>query len=77
MLDWPTPGLQVQGQPVLVIHHDDLGATHAQNQAHRALSAYPTGLVMLPTGWAAEPAGAGLPLTPGASLRDAQTAAHG
>jgi|AMFO01.1.fsa_nt_gi Uncharacterized protein conserved in bacteria len=41
-------------RPVVVIHHDDLGVTHAQNEAHRHLSPFPTGSLMLPTAWVSE-----------------------
>ena len=41
-------------RPVVVIHHDDLGVTRAQNAAHKELKSFPTGSIMMPTAWAAE-----------------------
>ncbi len=39
------------GKRVLILHHDDLGITVAQNHAYRRLG-FPTGSVMVPSGWA-------------------------
>ncbi len=77
--------LGLGGRRVLILHHDDLGLTHAQNAAHEALGC-PTGSVMVPGAWAPGVRGEDLgvhlvltsewpaprlrPLTPGASLRD-------
>ena len=70
---------------VLILHYDDLGLTHAQNGAYRALG-LPTGSVMVPGAWAGGLRGRDLgvhltltsewsalkmrPLTEGESLRD-------
>lgn len=48
---WRAMGLE--GKRALIIHHDDLGYTHAQNAAYRNLC-LPTGSVLLPAAWAAE-----------------------
>ncbi|GAA6735587.1 carbohydrate deacetylase [Thermus oshimai] len=80
---WEALGLS--GKRVLLLHHDDLGLTHAQTEAYRALG-FPTGSVMVPGGWGVGLRGADLgvhltltselpaprlrPLTPGKSLRD-------
>jgi len=77
--------LGLEGRRALILHHDDLGLTHAQNQAYLALG-WPTGSVILPAAWASgvrrEDLGVHLvltseweapryrPLTPGKSLRD-------
>ena len=39
--------LGLGGRRVLILHHDDLGLTHAQNGAYQALG-LPTGSVMVP-----------------------------
>ncbi len=73
------------GRRVLILHHDDLGLSHAQNSAYRALG-LPTGSVMVPGAWASGIKGGDLgvhlvltsewpaprmrPLTEGESLRD-------
>ncbi|WP_243027796.1 ChbG/HpnK family deacetylase [Thermus albus] len=73
------------GRRVLLLHHDDLGLTHAQNSAYQALG-FPTGSVMVPGAWASGVRGEDLgvhlvltsewpaprmrPLTEGESLRD-------
>ncbi len=46
---WDDMGLS--GKRVLILHHDDLGITLAQNLAYRQLG-FPTGSVMVPSGWA-------------------------
>lgn len=77
--------LGLLGRRVLLLHHDDLGLTHAQNGAYQALG-FPTGSVMVPGAWASGVRGEDLgvhlvltsewpaprmrPLTPGESLRD-------
>lgn len=77
--------LGLAGRRVLILHHDDLGLTHAQNGAYQALG-FPTGSVMIPGAWASGVRGEDLgvhltltsewaaprtrPLTEGASLRD-------
>jgi hypothetical protein len=77
--------LGLEGRRALILHHDDLGLTHAQNQAYLALG-WPTGSVILPAAWASGVRGEDLgvhlvltseweapryrPLTPGKSLRD-------
>ena len=43
--------LGLGGRRVLILHHDDLGLTHAQNGAYQALG-LPTGSVMVPGAWA-------------------------
>lgn len=43
--------LGLSGKRVLLLHHDDLGLTHAQNGAYQALG-FPTGSVMVPGAWA-------------------------
>jgi predicted glycoside hydrolase/deacetylase ChbG (UPF0249 family) len=48
---WDAMGLS--GKRVLILHHDDLGVTHAQNQAYRTLG-YATGSIMAPSAWAME-----------------------
>ena len=79
--------LGLEGRRVLLLHHDDLGLTHAQNQAYLTLG-LPTGSVILPAAWASGVRGEDLgvhlvltseweapryrPLTPGESLRDEQ-----
>ncbi|MER3450893.1 MAG: hypothetical protein C4300_01115 [Thermus sp.] len=79
--------LGLKGRRVLILHHDDLGLTHAQNEAHLSLG-LPTGSVLLPAAWASGVRGQDLgvhlaltseweapryrPLTPGESLRDEQ-----
>ncbi len=55
---WQEMGLA--GQRVLILHHDDLGVTHAQTQAYVDLG-YPTGSLMAPAAWC--PALAGQPAT--------------
>ncbi|MBW7882392.1 MAG: ChbG/HpnK family deacetylase [Caldilineaceae bacterium] len=45
------------GRRVVVVHHDDLGVSHAANVAHRALTRFPSGSIMMTTAWAAEWAG--------------------
>lgn len=80
---WRDMGLS--GKRVLILHHDDLGYTEAQNRAYRTLG-LPTGSVMLPGAWAPQIRQGDLgvhltltsewaiprlrPLSPGASLRD-------
>ena len=49
--------LGLDGQRAVIVHHDDLGITHAQNAAHRDLPHFPTGSIIVPGGWAAEWAG--------------------
>lgn len=77
--------LGLEGRRVLILHHDDLGLTHAQNAAYQALG-FPTGSVMVPGAWAGGVRGRDLgvhltltsewsaprmrPLTEGESLRD-------
>ncbi len=77
--------LGLGGRRVLILHHDDLGLTHAQNGAYSALG-LPTGSVMVPGAWAPAVRGADLgvhltltsewqaprlrPLTAGETLRD-------
>ncbi|GAB5603853.1 carbohydrate deacetylase [Thermus sp. FJN-A] len=77
--------LGLRGRRVLLLHHDDLGLTHAQNGAYQALG-FPTGSVMVPGAWASGVKGEDLgvhlvltsewpaprmrPLTEGESLRD-------
>ncbi|SDE93407.1 YdjC-like protein [Thermus arciformis] len=77
--------LGLGGRRVLILHHDDLGLTHAQNAAYQALG-FPTGSVMVPGAWASGVRGKDLgvhlvltsewpaprmrPLTGGESLRD-------
>lgn len=77
--------LGLSGRRVLILHHDDLGLTHAQNGAYQALG-FPTGSVMVPGAWASGIKGVDLgvhlvltsewpaprmrPLTSGESLRD-------
>ena len=77
--------LGLGGRRVLILHHDDLGLTHAQNGAYQALG-LPTGSVMVPGAWASGVKGEDLgvhlvltsewpaprmrPLTEGESLRD-------
>jgi hypothetical protein len=77
--------LGLSGRRVLILHHDDLGLTHAQNGAYQALG-LPTGSVMVPGAWAGGLRGQDLgvhltltsewsapktrPLTEGESLRD-------
>ncbi|WP_038057751.1 polysaccharide deacetylase family protein [Thermus amyloliquefaciens] len=77
--------LGLGGRRVLILHHDDLGLTHAQNGAYQALG-FPTGSVMVPGAWASGVRGEDLgvhltltsewpaprmrPLTEGESLRD-------
>ncbi len=77
--------LGLSGKRVLLLHHDDLGLTHAQNGAYQALG-FPTGSVMVPGAWAGGVRGRDLgvhltltsewpaprmrPLTEGESLRD-------
>ncbi|WP_374711751.1 carbohydrate deacetylase [Symbiobacterium terraclitae] len=81
---WRSLGLE--GKRAIIIHHDDLGLTHAQEQAYERLG-LPTGSVMVPGPWAPRPRQGDLgvhvtltsewpaprlrPLTGGASLRDA------
>lgn len=78
-------GLGLSGRRVLLLHHDDLGLTHAQNGAYQALG-LPPGSVMVPGAWAGGVRGRDLgvhltltsewpapkmrPLTEGESLRD-------
>ena len=80
---WDTLGLR--DKRALIVHHDDLGYTHAQNQAYDQLR-FPTGSVMMPGPWATAVRGPDIgvhitltsewdaprirPLTGGASLRD-------
>ncbi len=80
---WQQLGLT--DRPALIIHHDDLGLTQAQNQAYTALG-FPSGSVMVAGAWAAETQGTDLgvhitltsewnsprlrPLTDGRSLCD-------
>lgn len=80
---WRALGLE--GRRAIIVHHDDLGLTHAQEQAYERLG-LPTGSVMLPGPWAPcirqgdlgvhitltseWPAPRLRPLTGGASLRD-------
>ncbi len=45
---WREMGLD--GQRALIVHHDDLGVTHAQTQAYLDLG-YPTGSLMAPAAW--------------------------
>src|SRR5437867_3795313 len=47
----------LEGKRAIIVHHDDLGMTRAQNDAHRALARFPTGSVMMATAWASEWAG--------------------
>jgi hypothetical protein len=77
--------LGLSGRRVLILHHDDLGLTHAQNGAYQALG-LPTGSVMVPGAWAGGLRGRDLgvhltltsewsapktrPLTEGETLRD-------
>ncbi|TBH21344.1 ChbG/HpnK family deacetylase [Thermus thermamylovorans] len=77
--------LGLGGRRVLLLHHDDLGLSHAQNGAYQALG-FPTGSVMVPGAWAGAVRGEDLgvhltltsewpaprmrPLTGGESLRD-------
>ncbi|GAA6730827.1 carbohydrate deacetylase [Thermus brockianus] len=77
--------LGLKGRRVLLLHHDDLGLTHAQNAAFFALG-LPTGSVMVPGAWASQVRGVDLgvhltltsewaaprlrPLTGGESLKD-------
>jgi hypothetical protein len=77
--------LGLSGRRVLILHHDDLGLTHAQNGAYQALG-LPTGSVMVPGAWVGGLRGRDLgvhltltsewsapkmrPLTEGESLRD-------
>lgn len=46
---WQAMGLE--GKRVLIVHHDDLGLTEAQNRAYLELS-YPTGSILMPGAWA-------------------------
>jgi hypothetical protein len=46
---WDAMGLA--NKRVLILHHDDLGITHAQNQAYLSLKR-PSGSVMAPSAWA-------------------------
>lgn len=46
---WEQLGLS--GKRALIVHHDDLGITEAQNRAFRALP-FGSGSVMVPAGWA-------------------------
>jgi chitin disaccharide deacetylase len=61
---WRAMGLE--GRRVLIIHHDDLGFTEAQNRAYLALG-LPTGSVQTPGAWApqlrAHPGDLGVHLT--------------
>lgn len=43
--------LGLSGRRAIIVHHDDLGITDAQNRAFRALP-YRSGSVMVPAGWA-------------------------
>jgi len=45
---WRNMGLE--GQRALIVHHDDLGITHAQTQAYVELG-FPTGSLLAPAGW--------------------------
>lgn len=83
--------LGLAGQRVLMVHHDDLGLTHAQNGAFTAL-ALASGSVMIPASWATGLRGSDLgvhlvltseweapktrPLTGGQSLTDSQGFFH-
>jgi hypothetical protein len=49
--------LGLDGKAAVIVHHDDLGVTHAQNAAHRGLEHFPTGSLIVPAGWACEWAG--------------------
>jgi len=57
---WDRMGLA--GKRVLILHHDDLGLTHAANEAYRCLG-YPSGSILAAGSWAPELAG-----TPGADF---------
>ncbi|HYF94141.1 MAG TPA: ChbG/HpnK family deacetylase [Symbiobacteriaceae bacterium] len=46
---WRDMGLE--GKRVLIVHHDDLGITEAQNRAYLDLG-YPTGSILMPGAWA-------------------------
>jgi len=52
--------MNLEGKRALILHHDDLGMFQAMNGAYAALG-FPTGSIMLPTGWAAEAALTTLP----------------
>lgn len=82
---WRAMGLE--GERVLIVHHDDLGLTEAQNRAYQKLG-YPTGSILMPGGWAPQLREGDLgvhltltsewayprmrPLTTGRTLRDEQ-----
>jgi len=48
---WQAMGLE--GKRAIIIHHDDLGVTEAQNRAYLELG-LPTGSIMMPTAWATQ-----------------------
>ncbi len=48
---WDAMGLT--GKRVLILHHDDLGITYAQNQAYRQLGRS-SGSIMVPSAWATD-----------------------